>query len=56
MYDVADRLANKVQLTTDKHYAYLEAVDNAFRLDIDFAQLVKIYGSSEGEKHYRKKI
>jgi IS1 family transposase len=55
MYDVADRLANKVQLTTDGHHAYLEAVDNAFHLNIDFAQLVKIYGSSEGESTTERK-
>lgn len=55
MYDVASRLSNKVQLTTDGHHAYLEAVDDAFHLDIDFAQLVKIYGSSnEGTGHEKK--
>lgn len=55
MKDVASRLANKVQLTTDGHHAYLEAVDNAFLLDIDFAQLIKIYGGNDGannEKRY----
>lgn len=55
MKDVASRLANKVQLTTDGHHAYLEAVDDAFALDIDFAQLIKIYGGNEGannEKRY----
>ena len=50
MHDVASRLANKVQLTTDGHKPYLEAVDNAFKLDIDFAQLIKIYGEPGGEK------
>ena len=55
MYDVADRLANKVQLTTDGLSAYLEAVDDAFKLDIDFAQLVKIYGSSTGESTTERK-
>lgn len=44
MKDVADRLATKVQLTTDGLKAYLEAVESAFGNDIDFAQLVKIYG------------
>ncbi|MCH7832481.1 MAG: DDE-type integrase/transposase/recombinase [Proteobacteria bacterium] len=44
MQDVADRLANRVQLTTDGHKAYLEAVDDAFAGDVDFAQLVKMYG------------
>lgn len=44
MQDLAGRLANRVQLTTDGHRAYLEAVEAAFGADIDFAQLVKIYG------------
>ena len=44
MDDVASRLANRVQLTTDGHKAYLEAVDDAFAGDVDFAQLVKMYG------------
>ncbi len=53
MDDLAKRLANRVQLTSDGHKAYLEAVEGAFGGDIDFAQLVKIYGpSGEGEKRY----
>lgn len=44
MDDVRSRLANRVQLTTDRHKAYLEAVEGAFGSDVDFAQLVKIYG------------
>jgi IS1 family transposase len=44
--DVADRLANRVQLTTDGHRPYLEAVEGAFGNAIDFAQLVKIYDSA----------
>ena len=44
--DLASRLANKVQLTTDGHKPYLEAVESAFGGEIDFAQLVKIYGAS----------
>ena len=44
MPDVAARLANRVQLTTDGHKAYLEAVEDAFGADIDYAQLVKLYG------------
>ncbi len=46
MDDVAKRLANRVQMTTDGHKAYLEAVEGAFGCDVDYAQLVKIYGSS----------
>ena len=42
--DLRARLANKVQLTTDGHKAYLEAVEGAFGADVDYAQLVKIYG------------
>ena len=44
MDDLRDRLANRVQLTTDGHKAYLEAVEGAFGPDVDFAQLVKLYG------------
>jgi hypothetical protein len=49
MHDVAARLANRVQLTTDGHHAYLNAVDNAFRLDIDYAMLIKMYGAPQGK-------
>jgi IS1 family transposase len=53
MEDLAARLANRVQLTSDGHKAYLEAVEGAFGSDIDYAMLVKIYGpSGEGEKRY----
>lgn len=53
MSDVADRLTNRVQLTTDGHGAYLSAVDAAFDRDIDYAMLVKKYGDSpEAEKRY----
>jgi IS1 family transposase len=52
MKDVASRLANRIQLTSDGHKVYLEAVGNAFGNQIDFAQLVKIYGDSDMEKHY----
>jgi IS1 family transposase len=47
MKDLASRLKNKVQLTTDGHKMYLEAVEDAFGADVDFSQLVKIYGKSE---------
>jgi IS1 family transposase len=53
MDDLASRLANRVQLTTDGHKAYLEAVEGAFGGDIDYAMLVKVYGPApEGEKRY----
>ncbi|MDE2434884.1 MAG: IS1 family transposase [Sphingomonadales bacterium] len=44
MDDLAWRLANRVQLTTDGHRPYLEAVEGAFGFDIDYAMLVKLYG------------
>jgi IS1 family transposase len=55
--DLAGRLANRVQLTTDGHKPYLNAVEGAFRTEdtteVDYALLVKIYGNSpENEKRY----
>ena len=55
MDDLSGRLANRVQLTTDGHKAYLEAVEGAFGADVDFAQLVKLYGDSTGHKGHEKK-
>lgn len=53
MDDLRSRLANRVQLTTDGHRAYLEAVEGAFGSDVDYAMLVKLYGESpEAEKRY----
>jgi IS1 family transposase len=53
MEDLSGRLANRVQLTTDGHKAYLTAVDRAFGNDIDYSMLVKIYGADvEGQKRY----
>jgi IS1 family transposase len=44
--DLASRLAGRIQLTSDGHKAYLEAVEGAFGADIDYAMLVKLYGPS----------
>jgi IS1 family transposase len=54
MHDLAARLANRVQLTTDGHRVYLDAVELAFGNDIDYAMLVKIYGAdrTSGEIRY----
>jgi IS1 family transposase len=54
MQDLAPRLARRVQLTTDGYKVYLDAVDEAFRGNVDYAQLVKIYGKdgSEPESRY----
>ncbi len=45
MQDCADRIKGRVQVTTDGHRAYLEAVEGAFGMDVDYAQLQKIYGA-----------
>jgi len=45
MQDVASRLTNRIQLTTDQHKVYLNAVDYAFGVDVDYAMLEKHYGS-----------
>src|SRR5712692_10534514 len=51
--DLARRLANRVQITTDGHRAYLEATEGAFGGDVDYAMLVKLYGEGgEAEKRY----
>jgi IS1 family transposase len=51
--DLANRLANRVQLTSDGHKVYLNAVIDAFADDIDYAMLVKHFGNSpEGQKRY----
>jgi len=53
MQDCANRISNRVQITTDGHRAYLEAVESAFGADIDYAQLQKIYGAPiEDHKRY----
>ena len=53
MMDLAERLAGRVQLTTDGLRAYVEAVEAAFGMDVDYAQLVKVYGDiPENERRY----
>ncbi len=53
MQDCADRISNRVQITTDGHKAYLEAVEDAFGADIDYAQLQKIYGAPSEQEQRR---
>jgi IS1 family transposase len=51
--DLKDRLANRIQLTTDGHRVYINAVDNAFGSEIDYGMLNKLYGQDpEPEKRY----
>lgn len=49
MSDVKERVANRIQLTTDGHNAYMQAVERTFGDEIDYAQLVKIYGKPHAE-------
>ena len=55
MDDLRSRLANRVQMTTDGHKAYLEAVEGAFGGDVDYAQLIKLYGEPAGQKGHERK-
>jgi IS1 family transposase len=51
--DLKDRISNRIQITSDGHKMYLEAVEKTFGSEVDFAQLVKLYGQTiEGEKRY----
>lgn len=52
--DLAKRLGDRVQLTTDGHRAYLSAVEESFGSDVDYAMLIKLYGSDgeSGEARY----
>jgi IS1 family transposase len=53
MEDVASRLTTRVQITTDGHKAYIEAVEGAFGMDVDYALLIKLYGSpSQSDTRY----
>src|SRR5580704_15009276 len=51
--DLAGRLAHRVQITSDGHSAYLQAVEDAFGWDVDYAMLVKIYGAGGGQSETR---
>jgi IS1 family transposase len=53
MQDVASRVSMRIQLTTDGHRVYADAVDDAFGADIDYAMLVKIYGASNDSPESR---
>src|SRR5437867_1417595 len=50
MQELAPRLRGRVQLTTDGHKAYLEAVHNGFGREIDYAMLVKLYGAEPSDE------
>jgi IS1 family transposase len=50
--DLASRLANRVQLTTDGLAVYLSAIEGTFGADVDYAQLIKVYSASQEEVRY----
>jgi IS1 family transposase len=50
LVDLRSRLANRVQLTTDGHVAYVGAVERAFGSDVDYAQLLKQYGKDDAQE------
>ena len=52
--DLAGRIENRMQLTSDGHKAYLQAVENAFGGDVDYAMLVKLYGPAHGSQQERR--
>lgn len=53
MKDVKERVRNRIQLTTDGHHMYFQAVDDTFGYDIDFGQIIKYYGSDhDANGHY----
>ncbi|MEM8536762.1 MAG: IS1 family transposase, partial [Pseudomonadota bacterium] len=55
MLDLKRRIDGPMQLTTDGHSAYLEAVEDVFGGDIDYAMLVKQYGKPDGGKGHERK-
>ena len=50
--DLASRLANRVQITTDGHKPYLVAIEEAFGSEVDYAMLIKLYGGAQEEVRY----
>jgi IS1 family transposase len=52
--DLAHRIRHRIQLTTDGHKAYINAVEHAFGNDIDYAMLVKLYGEARGNENERR--
>jgi IS1 family transposase len=45
MEDLASRVSTRIQITTDGHRAYAEAVEGAFGMEVDYAMLIKLYGA-----------
>src|ERR1035437_10157865 len=52
MEDLASRVTTRIQITTDGHRAYAEAVEGAFGMDVDYAMLIKLYGNDSFDTKY----
>ncbi len=52
MEDVASRVSTRIQITTDGHKAYANAVEGAFGMDVDYAMLIKLYGNDSFDRRY----
>jgi IS1 family transposase len=53
MEDLASRVSSRIQITTDGHRAYAEAVEGAFGMDVDYAMLIKLYGAPSDQSDTR---
>ena len=53
--DVASRLKNRPQISSDGLRAYVEAVENAFGMNVDFGMIIKNYGADKGEHHQERR-
>jgi hypothetical protein len=53
--DLAHRIQHRIQLSTDGHKVYLNAVEQAFGSDIDYAMLVKLYGPAQGSSQTERR-
>lgn len=53
--DVASRIKNRPQISSDGLRAYVEAVENAFGMNVDFGMIMKTYGADKGEHHQERR-
>jgi IS1 family transposase len=52
MEDLASRVASRIQITTDGHKVYAQAIEGAFGADVDYAMLIKLYGNDSFDRRY----
>jgi IS1 family transposase len=53
--DVASRLENRPQISTDGLPVYVDAIDEAFGMDVDYGMIIKNYGTDQGEHHQERR-